>query len=65
MMESTEADNFRRIQLMSEVERAKVQIAHYREGIDFYRRRLDRYHDWLGHIEERLGEPERGEHDDG
>ena len=64
MMDNTEADNFRRIQLESEVERAKGLIARYREGIDFYRDRLDEYHNWLGHIEERLGEPKKGAPDD-
>lgn len=59
MMENTEADNFRRIQLVSQVERASELIAQYREGINHYRDRLDEYHNWLGHIEERLGEPER------
>lgn len=64
MMDNTEADNFRRIQLVSDVDRAKGLIAQYREGIDYYRRKLDKYHNWLGHIEERLGEPERGDQDD-
>lgn len=59
MMDSTEADNFRRIELESEVERAEGLIVNYRAGIDFCRRRLNSYHNWLGHIEERLGEPER------
>jgi hypothetical protein len=64
MMDNTEADNFRRIQLVSEVDRAKGLIAKYREGIDYYRRKLDEYHKSLGHIAERLGEPERGDQDD-
>jgi hypothetical protein len=59
MMDNTEADNFRRIQLESQVERANELISQYREGINHYRDRLDEYHNWLGHIEERLGEPER------
>ncbi len=63
MMNNNEADNFRRIQLESDVERAHELIAQYHEGIGFYRQRLDKYQNWLGHIEERLGEPERG-HDD-
>lgn len=64
MMDDTEADNFRRIQLKSEVERAVGLIAQHRESIEFYRERLDEYHNWLGHIEERLGEPEKGGHGD-
>jgi hypothetical protein len=59
MMDNTEADNFRRIQLVSDVERAEGLIAQYRNGIDHYRRRLNGYHKLLGHIAERLGEPER------
>ena len=59
MMDNTEADNFRRIQLVSQVERARELIAQYREGINHFRKQLDRCHNWLGHIEERLGEPER------
>lgn len=64
MMNNDEADNFRRIQVKSDAERAHELIAQYDRGITFYRRRLDAYHNWLGHIEERLGEPERGLDDD-
>ena len=64
MMDDTEANYFRRIQLMSKVERATEVIAHYRTGIDHHRRELDKYHKRLGHITERLGEPENGDHDD-
>lgn len=64
MMDNTEADNFRRIQLMSKVERASAMLAQYRDGIDHYRRRLDKYHNRLGRFAERLGEPEEGEDDD-
>jgi hypothetical protein len=64
MMDNTEADNFRRIQLMSDSERARDMIARYREGIDHYRRQLDKYQERLGRIAERLGEPEKGDRDD-
>jgi hypothetical protein len=60
-MEREEADNFRRIQLMSEVERANHLIAQYRENIDHYRNKIDKNYKRLGHIAERLGEPEEGE----
>lgn len=60
MMNQDEADIFRRIQLKSEVERATKLIDTYWAHITFYRRRLSSYHNWLGHIEERLGEPEKG-----
>lgn len=64
MMDNTEADNFRRIRLASEVDRANGLIAKYREGIDYYRRQLNQYYKSLGRIAERLGEPERGDQDD-
>jgi hypothetical protein len=54
MMDNTEADNFRRIQLMSKVEWTNGLITQYRENIDHY-------HKQLGHIAERLGEPEEGD----
>jgi hypothetical protein len=60
MMNNNEADNFRRIQLMSEVDRAADMIDRYRQGIDHYREQIDRCHKRLGHIGERLGEPEEG-----
>lgn len=46
-MMDNEADHFRRIQLVSD-DRA------------FYRRLIDKCHKRLGHIAERLGEPEEG-----
>ena len=61
MMDDIEADNFRRIQLKAEVDRAADMIMRYREGIDFYRRRLNVYWKQLGRIAERLGEPEQGD----
>ncbi len=60
MEEHTEADHFRRIELTSLVERANTMIANYRNGIDHFRRDLDQYFKTLGHIAERLGEPEEG-----
>jgi hypothetical protein len=59
MQGNTEADNFRRIELNSDVERAVYLIGQYREGIDFYRRRMNDYYRELGRIAERLGEPKR------
>jgi hypothetical protein len=60
MEEHTEADEFRRIELSSSVERATTMIANYRGGIDEYRGFLNAYFKELGHIAERLGEPEEG-----
>jgi len=48
MMDNTEADNFRRIQLVSKVEWAQGLIAQYRAGIDHYRREPNRYHKPVG-----------------
>lgn len=64
MMDNTEADNFRRIQLVSDVERAVGLIAQYRKGIDHYREQIDKCRYRLGRIGERLGEPEEEDHDD-
>jgi hypothetical protein len=57
-MLNEEADRFRQIQLGSEVERAKNMIVQYRAGIDFYRDKIDLSQKLLGHVGERLGEPE-------
>jgi hypothetical protein len=64
MMDDAEADNFRRIQLVTEVERAEDMVARYRKAIDFYREQIGKYCKRLGRIAERLGEPEEGDHDD-
>jgi hypothetical protein len=64
MMDNTEADNFRRIQLMSKVERAEDMVTRYRKGIDHFRDQVDKYCKRLGRIAERLGEPEEGDNDD-
>jgi hypothetical protein len=53
-----EADEFRRIQLTTKIDRAEDLIVRYRENIAFYRKRIDSYHHLLGRIGERLGEPE-------
>jgi hypothetical protein len=60
MMDSTEADNFRRIQLVADVDRARDMVARYREGIDYYRRQIDQFRYLLGRVEERLNVPEEG-----
>jgi len=59
-MNDREADEFRRIQLHTDVERATLMITKYREGIDHYRDQLATCHKKLGRIAERLGEPEEG-----
>ena len=53
-----EQDEFRRIELVAKIDRAEGLIASYREHITIYRKRIDTYHHLLGHIGERLGEPE-------
>jgi hypothetical protein len=53
-----ESDEFRRMRIVAEVERMMGLIASYLDNIAWYRRRLERHHVVLGHITERLGEPE-------
>lgn len=60
MDHDNEADRFRRIWLNSEIERAEGLIWNYRKGIDFFREKIDAYNRALGHVAERLGEPEEG-----
>jgi hypothetical protein len=55
---SRETDEFRRIELVAQIDRAEGLIATYREHIAIYRRRIDVYHHLLGRIGERLGEAE-------
>lgn len=64
IVDNTEADNFRRIQLVSKVEWVEGLIAQYRKGIDFYRRQINEAFEGLGRIAERLGEPEKEDHND-
>lgn len=55
---NTEADQFRRIQLNSDIDRARGIIADYRVNIDFYRKKIEVCFEKIGRIAERLGEPE-------
>jgi hypothetical protein len=58
MDQEREREEFRRIDIVAERERAERMIADYRKHIDFYRSRIDWYNDMLGRIAQRLGEPE-------
>jgi hypothetical protein len=58
MNPSTEMDEFRRMELVAQVERPNGLIAAYQRHIAFYRERLDRFHHLLGRIGQRLNEPE-------
>lgn len=50
-----EEDEFRRIRIVDEIERARAIVAQYEEGLVFYRQRIeDRVYD-LGMLDERLG----------
>jgi hypothetical protein len=51
-------DEIRRMDIMIKLQRAEGLIANYEEGIRFYRNHIKSYHQLLGHISERLGEPE-------
>jgi hypothetical protein len=53
-----EMEEFRRIRIVTKVERAEYLITTYREHIMFFRDQLNTYHNLLGRIGERLGEPE-------
>jgi hypothetical protein len=57
-MDRREADEFRRIRVLDLVDRAERLIEDYRDNIQFYRRRIDRYHVIAGHIAERMGDIE-------
>ena len=58
MDDDTEREEFRRIALAENVDRAERMIGRYRVGIDDLRERIDTLHDLLGRIAKRLGEPE-------
>jgi hypothetical protein len=53
-----ELDEFRRMRIAMRIDKEAGLVATYREHITHYRNRLDIYHCLLGHIAERLGEPE-------
>lgn len=53
-----EANEFRRMRIAERIDRANDMIERYREGIDFYRGTVDAFHQLIGRIGERLGEPE-------
>lgn len=57
-MDQREQDQFRRIDLEEERERAMGLVVRYRKAIDFFRRRIDYYSEVIGHLGERLGEAE-------
>jgi len=58
-MESVkQEDEFRRIQLMTKVDRAEHLITSYQHNIGFYVSRLKNYYRIIGHLSERFGDPE-------
>jgi hypothetical protein len=57
-MESVEHLRYRQFQLMEKAGRAEHIIANYQEGISFYISRLANYFDIIGHLSERMGDPE-------
>ena len=58
MDHATEMDEFRRMKLITKVDRAEMIIGRYRENIAYFRERLDNLHHLLGRIGQRLGDPE-------
>ena len=63
MTSRREQDEFERIRLVAQIERARMFVAQYDEHQGFYRRQIedDRYA--LGRLDERLGGTGRGRHD--
>ena len=58
-MDSTrEHEEFRRIDLESKIARAQHLIGMYWNGITEFHAKINHYQKVLGHIAERLGEPE-------
>ena len=53
-----EMEEFRRMRLVSRVDRANGLIASDRENIDYYRNQRATLHHLLGRIGQRLGDPE-------
>jgi hypothetical protein len=58
MDRTREMDEFRRMELVAEVDRINGLLENYVEHMGTYRERLDVLHHLLGRIGERLGEPE-------
>jgi hypothetical protein len=57
-MDERDDIEFRRMQITMEIERAEELIETYRTNITFYRKYVDHRQRLLGHLAERLGEPE-------
>jgi hypothetical protein len=49
---------FRRLAVVAKIEKNQYLIAQYRAGIDHFRKKIDACNQLLGHIGQRLGEPE-------
>jgi hypothetical protein len=52
-------DEFERIQIVKEVDRARDIIEQYHGGLALYHKRIEASYEKIGRIAERLGEPER------
>lgn len=50
-----ERDEFQRMRLTAEIERARLLIAQYEEHQEFYRRQVESNRYELGRLDERLG----------
>jgi hypothetical protein len=57
-MDNVEQLRLRQFQLVAKAGRAEHIIANYQEGISFYISRLTNYFDIIGHLSERMGDPE-------
>lgn len=56
--EDRDAEQIRRFEIVGRIEKAEGLVSTYRTNIEYWRHRIDREHKRLGHIAERLGEPE-------
>jgi hypothetical protein len=55
-MDQKEQDEFDRIELHQDIERAREMITQYEKGMGFYRQVIEARRYWIGRLDERLGE---------
>jgi hypothetical protein len=55
MTTSNERDEFERIRLVAQIERARALVAQYEEHQEFFRRQIEDSRYELGRLDERLG----------
>jgi hypothetical protein len=55
-MDQREKDKFERISLHERIEKARMVIDHYLEGMAFYHKEIAKYNYIIGRIDQRLGD---------